>query len=79
MELFSTCNHPGCGIGVEREDIRITTVGAAMNVTATCMRNHVYKWSTSSTVGEGKRQKYLINILLAAYSLLCGLNFGQVS
>merc|ERR1719186_1803940 len=78
-ELFTTCNHPGCGVGVEKEDVKISYVGSAMRVTTFCLNSHTFTWESSSKVGEGTKQRYLSNILLGAYSLLCGLNFGQVT
>ena len=79
LELFSVCKYPGCGCAVDSENIKVTRVGAALKVKATCNDSHDYLWSSSSKVGQGKNQMYLINILLAVYTLLSGLNIAQVS
>jgi len=78
LKLFQVCNVPGCGSLVDEDDIKMTTLAAAVSVTATCCNSHTYHWSTSTKVGEGKKQKFLINVLLASYTLLCGLNISQV-
>ena len=79
LELLSVCMHPGCGYPTDKEDIYVSMTGAAMTVNATCFNGHSFKWNSSTEVGQGKRKKFLINILLATYALLCGLNIGQVS
>ena len=79
LELFSVCKYPGCGCAVDSENIQVTRIGAALRVKATCNDSHENVWSSSSKVGEGKKQMYLINILLAVYTLLSGLNIAQVS
>ena len=65
-----------------------------MHVVATCNASHTEHWSSSATVGEGQNKFYetnvlqvftfntctsVLNLLLqATYTLLCGLNIGQV-
>ena len=78
-DLFTVCNHPGCGCVIDRDDILMSTIGAAIIITVTCDNSHNLKWSSSGKVGEGKKRMFLINILLASYVLLCGLNISQVS
>ena len=78
LDLFRVCNVVGCGSITDRDDIKLSTVGAAVIIEATCLNNHTYKWSSSPKVGCGRKQMFLINILLATYSLVCGLDIGQV-
>ena len=79
MQLFRVCSVPGCGSVVDPDDVIIRTQGAAMTVKAHCLNhNHTTTWSSSRTVGEGREVTYVINILLAAYTLFCGLNLSQV-
>ena len=79
LNLFTVCNHPGCGCAIDRDDVQMCTVGAAIIITATCDNSHTFKWSSSTKVGDGKKRMFLINILLASYVVLCGLNIAQVS
>ena len=79
LELFRVCSEPHCGSIIDQEDVLILTVGAAINVTTSCLQNnHQRTWSSSTTVGEGHKRQFVINILLAAYALFCGLNISQV-
>ena len=79
LKLFSVCKYPGCGCAVDSENVKVTRVGAALKVKTTCNDSHDYFWVSSSKVGQGKKQMYLINILLAVFTLLSGLNIAQVS
>ena len=79
LELFSVCKHPGCGSAIDRDNIQVKTTGAAVGINATCNNSHENTWSSSSKVGEGKKQSNLINIEMAAYTLFSGLNISQVS
>ena len=79
MDLFRVCNTPNCGSIVDSDDTKVTTAGANITVTATCLENqHTQTWSSSSSVGEGHKRIFIVNILLAAYTLFCGLNISQV-
>ena len=78
LNLFTVCNHPGCGTLIDRDDIQVITKGAAVSIRAICSNSHENKWDSSSKVGESKKQMFLINILLAAYVVLCGLDISQV-
>ena len=79
LQLFRVCSEPNCGALVDLSEVELTETGAAVNVKATCLKNHVQNWSSSSSVGEGHKKMFTINILLAAYTLFCGLNISQVS
>ena len=60
-------------------DVQFHTVGAAMTVKSLCLTNqHQQTWSSSATVAEGRKRLFVINILLAAYTLFCGLNISEV-
>ena len=78
LSLFSTCRHDQCGAVVDREDIQVKTVGAAISIVATCANSHEFKWDSSPTVGKSKRQIFCVNIELASYVVLCGLDITQV-
>ena len=79
MKLFQVCSSPGCGSIVDSDNITVHTKGAAMTVISTCLENnHTVTWSSSATVGEGRERTFTINILLATYTLFCGLNVSQV-
>ena len=77
--LFTVCKYPECGAIVDRDDIKMSTIGAAVTIKATCANSHEYKWDSSTKVGESKRQMFRINIELASYVVLCGLDISQVS
>jgi hypothetical protein len=80
LKLFKVCSFPSCGSVVDPDDVTVHTVGAAITVTATCLQNnHEQTWSSSNTVGEGRNKMFTINVLLAAFTLFCGLNISQVS
>ena len=79
LQLFRVCNKPNCGALVDPTEVQLIETGAAINVKATCLENHDQEWSSSSSVGEGHKKMFTINILLAAYTLFCGLNISQVS
>ena len=79
LQLFRFCSVEGCGSIIDQEDITFHEVGAAVVVKCTCLQNHEQSWSSSSSVGEGHHQLYVINILLASFTLFCGLNMSQVS
>ena len=78
LELFEVCQHPGCGCLVDRDDVKMHTVGAAISISATCTNSHTFKWSSSAKVGHGRRVMFVINIIVACYVLLCGLNIERV-
>ena len=78
INLFKVCKTPGCGSVIDRDDIQVTTKGAAVSIRAICSKSHEHKWDSSSKVGESKKQMFLINIILAVYVVLCGLDISQV-
>ena len=80
LKLFRVCSVPACGSVVDPDHVTVHTVGAGMTVTATCLQHqHETTWTSSSTVCEGRKKLFVINILLASYTLFCGLNISQVS
>ena len=78
LQLFRVCSEASCGALIDPSEVKTVEAGAALTVTATCLNNHVQKWSSSGTVREGRKEQFTINILLAAYTLFCGLNISQV-
>ena len=94
LQLFHKCRRAGCTAAVDEDDIQINRTGAAIHVVATCNNSHVEHWMSSSTVGEGHSKLFVVNVLLvtsftvrcfssmiifqATFTLLCGLNIGQV-
>eukprot|EP00092_Neocalanus_flemingeri_P108804 GFUD01139746.1.p1 GENE.GFUD01139746.1~~GFUD01139746.1.p1 ORF type:complete len:185 (-),score=33.68 GFUD01139746.1:98-652(-) len=79
MKLFQVCSEPSCGALIDPEEVKISEVGAAVTIHATCLNNHNTNWSSSDAVGEGHKKTFTINILLACYTLFCGLNISQVT
>ena len=78
LNLFRVCSIQGCGAPIDPEDVIAHTDGAAMTVKATCLENHEISWKSCNTVGEGHSKIFVVNILLSAYTLFCGLNISQV-
>ena len=76
--LFRVCSIQGCGAPIDPEDVIVHTDGAAMTVKATCLEHHEISWKSCNTVGEGHSKIFVVNILLSAYTLFCGLNISQV-
>ena len=72
------CSIQGCGAPIDLSDVIAHTEGAAMIVKATCLEHHETSWKSCNAVGEGHNKIYVVNILLAAYTLLCALNISQV-
>ena len=79
LKLFEVCSTVGCGSLVDSEEIKFVKVGGAFKVKTTCLNNHVNHFASSSSIGDGKEKIFVINILLAAYMLFCGLNFSRVA
>ena len=52
--------------------------GAAVEVTMTCNEGHSEKWCSSQPIGSGRKAVYLINVLVIAYTFLCGINFEKI-
>ena len=78
LTLFRVCSIQGCGAPIDPEDVTVHTEGAAMTVKATCLGYHDTSWKSCNTVGEGHSKIFVVNILLSAYTLFCGLNISQV-
>ena len=78
LQLFKVCSEPNCGAMIDPADVKVSEFGAAVKVTAMCLQNHPQEWSSSSSVGEGHKKTYTINIVMAAFTLFCGLNITQV-
>ena len=79
QRLFRFCSVEKCGSIIDQEDVTFHKKGAAVVVKYTCLNHHEQSWSSSSSVGEGHHRFFVINILLAAFTLFCGLNISQAS
>ena len=79
LDLFTVCKFGGCGAAIDRDDVTMTTIGAAVSIRAVCCNSHENTWHSSSRVGESKKKMFRINIELASYVVLCGLDISQVS
>ena len=79
LQLFRVCSEPSCKALIDPQDVKYIEIGAAVNIHAVCLNNHSQTWCSSSTVGEGNKRMYVVNIVLAAFTLFCGLNISQVS
>ena len=49
--------------------------GAALNVKYTCVIGHTNLWSSSEKFAHKRRPTYKINLTVAGYLFLCGLQF----
>lgn len=78
LQLFKVCQEPMCGSSIDVDDLKIIEVGAALKVAGVCLNGHHFTWESSQSLLEGRRKVYTINILMAAYTLFCGLNISQV-
>ena len=78
MNLFAICQHSGCGSAIDPTNRGVVEHGAVMVVHYTCNSNHCGQWSSSPAVGQGKGRVWVLNTVLAAYSLTCGLHISQV-
>jgi len=75
LPLFHKCGKHGCSRTVADNNIVSTTDGAAVSVKYTCDLGHTNVWSSSETFQHKKRRVAKINITLAGYLFLCGLQF----
>ena len=83
-----------CGDGIDPGNVETYQKGACLFVTGTCNSHHsfkvnnseniqksvnmIFQWSSSPMKGEGHSETPAINILLAAYTLTCGMHVDQV-
>ena len=79
LELFDICRTPMCGAACDRDNRKIHFRGAMLTVSGVCNNGHKYYWTSSPTVGQGKKQVAAINILLGTYGYLCGINVKKVT
>ena len=79
MSLFSVCQVVGCNGLIDPANRSVTQHGAAIVVQYTCNNHHSGRWCSSPTVGQGNSKVYVINSVLASYSLTCGLHISQVT
>ena len=79
LELFTVCRFSGCHAAIDPDDVKVTKKGAAITVRTVCGNSHDSEWHSSSRVGQGKKKMLKINIELASYIVLCGLDISQVS
>ena len=63
---------------MDRSNINILSIGAAVRVKVLCNASHDFTWDSSSQVGEGKKKCFIINLYLAMFTLFTGLNISQV-
>ena len=78
LQLFSLCQVVECGAAIDPENIDVKQHGAAVVVRYTCNKHHAREWCSSPVMGKGKGKIWVINALLATYSLTCGLHISQV-
>ena len=78
LQLFSTCQVYGCQSAVDPANIEVRDIGAVIVIKYTCNENHSGEWCSSPFIGEGKNRVGVLNVLLATYSLTCGLHISQV-
>ena len=79
MELFQTCPRIDCQAAIDAANVEWIEKGAWLRVKYTCNNSHSGSWDNSPVVGQGKSKIGILNILLATYTLLCGLHVSQVS
>ena len=79
LELFDICRTPNCGSACDSDNRKTHYRGAMVTVSGVCNNGHKYYWTSSPTVGQGKKQVSAINILLGTYGYLCGINVKKVT
>ena len=79
LPLFAVCRLPECQSVVDQDNIKVTYKGARAEIRATCNENHTTFWQSSPTLGSGKSQVGVINLLLASFCLTTGLHVRQAS
>ena len=79
LQLLSVCPLPGCGSAIDPENREVKEHGAVIVIHYTCNSHHSGHWCSSPSVGEGKKKVWVLNTVLASYSLTCGLHISQVT
>ena len=78
LDLLSICRSPNCGSLVAEENMKVVRNGAMIRVHMVCNNHHAETWDSSPTIGSGASEVAVINIMLAVYTLVTGLNVKQV-
>ena len=78
LQLFTRCQVPGCSSTVDPANIDVQEHGAVIVVKYVCNEHHTGEWSSSPFIGEGRSKVGVLNIILATFSLTCGLHISQV-
>ena len=78
LSLFRVCSVPSCHSAIDAENVHVHDVGAVVTVKWSCNANHCGEWHSSPYVGTGRSKVGVLNIMLATYSLTCGLHITQV-
>ena len=78
LQLFTVCQQYGCGAAIDPANRKYHQEGAVIVIKYTCNASHTHTWSSSPAVGEGKKKVWVMNAILAIYSLTCGLHISQV-
>ena len=78
LQLFSMCQVSGCASAIDPENIDVLQHGAVVVIRYTCNMHHSGEWCSSPALGEGKKKVWVLNALLATFSLTCGLHISQV-
>ena len=79
LKLLSVCHVAGCGELADEEEIKMCSTGGAISFEATCLKNHKFRWSTSSQLGEKNKKMFKINVDIASYVVLCGMNMAHIN
>ena len=79
LSLFVTCRLPDCNSPVDPDNIKVTYKGAMVEVRATCNEHHTTHWQSSPTLGVGRSQVSVMNLLLASFCLTTGIHLRQAS
>ena len=72
------CQVPGCGSAIDPANMDVQEHGAVIVVKYTCNKHHSGDWCSSPYVGKGKAKVGVLNVVLATFSLACGLHISQV-
>ena len=79
LQLLSVCPLAGCGSAIDPDNREVKEHGAVIVIHYTCNSHHSGQWCSSPSVGEGKKKVWVLNTVLASYSLTCGLHISQVT
>jgi hypothetical protein len=75
VNIFSTCQQPGCEAGIREETMEPVQYGAGLKLKAECNIGHKTSFSTCEVFNKGRTS--ILDVKLSVLQLVIGLNMTQ--